>query len=153
MSLAEYKRKRKFDTTTEPKPVIKRSRKGNIYSIQEHHARNLHWDLRLEKDGVLMSFAMPKIPPRKSGLKRLAVRTEDHPLDYALWTGSIPAGQYGAGTVTLWDQGTYDVIDEKKGKKYIININGQKLHGRYALVKFKKNYWLFFKMKRMIIKD
>ena len=116
MALEKYKKKRKFTKTPEPKPVVKHSKKGNIYSMQEHHARNLHWDLRLEKDGVLMSFAIPKKPPKRAGLKRLAVQTEDHPLDYAFWTGEIPQGEYGGGEVKLWDRGTYEMLDEKKGK-------------------------------------
>ncbi len=148
MALEQYKKKRKFDKTSEPKPVVKHSKAGNIYSMQEHHARNLHWDLRLEKEGVLMSFAIPKKPAKRAGIKRLAVQTEDHPLDYAFWTGIIPEGEYGAGKVKLWDRGTYKMLDEKKGKKYIIEIKGKQLKGKYALVKFRDKNWLFFKMKK-----
>jgi len=148
MVLEQYKKRRKFDKTPEPKAVKKRSKGKNIYSIQEHHARNLHWDLRLEKDGVLMSFAIPKNPPKKAGLKRLAVQTEDHPLDYAFWTGNIPEGEYGGGEVKLWDKGTYEMLDEEKGKKYIIDIKGKELEGKYALIKFRDKNWLFFKMKK-----
>ncbi len=148
MSLTQYKKKRKFTKTPEPKPVVKKSKTGDIYSIQEHHARNLHWDLRLEKDGVLKSFAIPKKPPKKVGLKRLAVQTEDHPLDYAYWKGTIPKGEYGAGEVKVWDRGRYKMLDEKKEKKYIIEIKGRKLKGKYALIKFRDKNWLFFKMKK-----
>jgi DNA ligase D-like protein (predicted 3'-phosphoesterase) len=148
MALEQYKKKRKFNKTPEPKPVVKKSKAGNIYSVQQHHARSLHWDLRLEKDGALMSFAIPKKPPKKAGLKRLAVKTEDHPLDYAFWTGKIPAGEYGGGEVKLWDKGTYEMLDEQKGKKYIVDITGKQLKGKYALVRFRDKNWLFFKMKK-----
>jgi len=147
MPLESYKKKRKFNKTPEPKPVVKKSKIGNIYSIQEHHAQRLHWDLRLEKDGVLKSFAITKKPPKKAGLKRLAVQTEDHPVDYAFWTGTIPKGEYGAGKVKIWDKGTYELLDYKKDKKYVLDIHGKILKGKYALVRFREKNWLFFKMK------
>ena len=123
--------------------------KNKKYVIQEHHASHLHWDLRLEMDGVLKSWAVPKEPPIKEGIKRLAVPVEDHPLDYAEFEGIIPEGQYGAGEVITWDKGTYEPIkiDEKK---IIVKIHGDKLKGKYCLIKTKfrgKDNWLFFKMR------
>lgn len=118
-----------------------------IYVIHEHHATHLHWDLRLEMKGVLKSWAIPKEPPKKEGEKRLAIQVEDHNIDYASFSGTIPEGQYGAGKVIIWDKGTYEPIDVKDNK-IIFKIKGKKLKGIYALVKFKppKN-WLFFKKK------
>jgi DNA ligase D-like protein (predicted 3'-phosphoesterase) len=116
------------------------------YVIHEHHATHLHWDLRLEMNGVLKSWAVPKEPSENE--KRLAVQVEDHPLGYEKFEGTIPEGQYGAGKVIIWDKGTYEPIDVSD-KKMIIKINGKKLKGIYVLVKFKppKN-WLFFKKKK-----
>ena len=118
-----------------------------IYVIQKHDATHLHYDLRLEMDGVLKSWAVPKIPPTESGVKRLAVQVEDHPIDYANFEGTIPEGQYGAGTVEIWDKGKY-VLKEKTSDKLIFEIRGNKLKGLYCLVRFKgKENWLFFKKK------
>lgn len=119
-----------------------------IYVIQEHHASHLHWDLRLEMDGVLKSWAIPKEPPIDANVKRLAVEVEDHPLEYAAFEGTISEGQYGAGEVKIWDKGTYDPIDIQEGK-IIVNVDGAKLKGEYCLIKTKlqKNSWLFFKKK------
>lgn len=127
--------------------LIKKVSKKLIYVIHEHHATHLHWDLRLEMKGVLKSWAIPKEPPKKEGEKRLAIQVEDHDIDYASFSGTIPEGQYGAGKVIIWDKGTYEPIDVKD-KKIIFKINGKKLKGTYVLVKFKppKN-WLFFKKK------
>ncbi len=120
------------------------------YSIQKHDASTLHYDLRLEKEGVLKSWAIPKGPSKKPSDKRLAIQTEDHPLDYAFFEGEIEEGQYGAGTVELWDQGTYNPIKWKEDE-IIIEIRGEKLDGNYVLIRFQpdenpKN-WLFFKKK------
>lgn len=122
--------------------------KGKIYSIQEHHASHLHWDLRLEMGGMLKSWAIPKEPSKDPKVKRLAVAVEDHPLNYAFFEGEIPEGLYGAGKVKVWDKGTYEMLEQETGKKYIISIKGKKLKGNYCLIKFKpgKN-WLFFKKK------
>jgi DNA ligase D-like protein (predicted 3'-phosphoesterase) len=119
--------------------------KGNIYVIQKHSATRLHYDLRLEMNDVLKSWAVPKEPPLKSGVRRLAIQVEDHPLEYADYEGNIPKGEYGAGTVEIWDKGTFNLVDRKENK-LIIDINGQKLNGTYVLVRLKQpKNWLFFK--------
>lgn len=121
-----------------------------IYVIQEHHASHLHWDLRLEMNGVLKSWAVPKEPPLETGIKRLAVPVEDHPLGYESFQGKITEGQYGAGDVIIWDKGTYEPTSIKDDK-IVFNINGEKLKGEYCLVKTKfqgKDNWLFFKTKK-----
>lgn len=116
-----------------------------IYRIQKHDASQLHYDLRLEKHGFLKSWAVPKEPPRRKGKKRLAIQVDDHSLEYADFEGRIPEGQYGAGTVELWDTGTYELIEWSK-KKIVCEINGKKLKGRYCLIQFKgEDKWLFFK--------
>ncbi len=156
MTLEEYGKKRDFSRTTEPEALVKRSGTGDIYVIQKHHARNLHYDLRLEMDGVLKSWAIPKEPPLDEKTKRLAVMTEDHPLDYATFEGVIPEGQYGAGRVGVWDKGTFN-LEERGADKFIVNIQGMRLEGRYALIKLKPgggfkggNNWLFFKIKGVV---
>jgi len=117
-----------------------------IYIIQKHHTSHLHYDLRLEHNGVLKSWAIPKEPPKVPGIKRLAVAVPDHELGYEKFEGEIPKGSYGAGKVELWDSGHYEA--EKFDKDHIIvDISGKKLKGRYLLIKLKgqdKN-WLFFK--------
>ena len=146
MSLKEYKNKRNFDKTSEPKGQL-REGQGNIYVIQKHAATHLHYDLRLEMDGTLKSWAIPKEPPIDLGVKRLAVQVEDHPISYATFQGTISEGEYGAGTVEIWDKGTYRLIDRKEDK-LIVEINGEKLRGTYVLVRLKsKQNWLFFKKK------
>jgi DNA ligase D-like protein (predicted 3'-phosphoesterase) len=144
MELKEYWKKRDFEKTNEPKGDEKTSR-GNIYVIHKHQAKHLHYDLRLEMDGVLKSWAVPKSPPTEKGIKRLAVQVEDHPIDYANFEGTIPEGQYGAGTVEIWDKGQF-VLKERSKDKLIFEIKGNKLKGDYCLVRFKgKENWLFFK--------
>ena len=153
MSLKEYKEKRDFSKTTEPKDSkIKRKKKGLAYAIQHHQASHLHFDLRLEEEGVLKSWAIPKIPlGLEKGIKRLAVETEDHPLGYEEFEGTIPEGEYGAGTVEIWDSGDYLLLQRTSSKR-IMEIRGEKLKGTYCLIKLKakdpedKN-WLFFKLK------
>lgn len=151
MSLKEYTKKRNFSKTSEPKGKIseKKSRKL-IYVIQKHHASHLHYDLRLEMDGVLRSWAVPKEPPKEKGIKRLAVQTEDHPIGYEKFHGTIPKGEYGGGRVEIWDKGFYElkIADSKKIEFF---IRGKKLKGMYVLVK--TNFgakpgksWLFFKI-------
>ena len=118
-----------------------------VYVIQKHQATHLHFDLRLEHDGVLKSWAIPKTPPTESGMRRLALQVEDHPLEYASFEGVIPEGEYGAGTVEIWDKGQY-ILKSKKENKWIIEILGKRLKGIYCLVQFKgKKNWLFFKKK------
>ena len=146
MSLNEYWRKRDFQKTREPKGEYELVEE-KIYVIQKHDASHLHFDLRLEMDGVLKSWAVPKEPPTTQGVKRLAVQVEDHPLEYANFEGIIPEGQYGAGTVEIWDEGQYK-LRSKKEDKWIIEILGNRLKGTYCLVRFKGNKnWLFFKKK------
>jgi DNA ligase D-like protein (predicted 3'-phosphoesterase) len=117
-----------------------------VYVIHEHHAKRLHWDLRLEMDDVLKSWALPRGAPMKDE-KRLAVQVEDHPVEYAAFEGVIPEGNYGAGKVMIWDNGTFD-IESRKEKKIVVNIHGTKLKGRYCLLHFRPDKsWLFFKIK------
>lgn len=146
MGLNDYWQKRNFEKTKEPRGEAKRN-KGKIYVIQKHAATHLHYDLRLEMDGVLKSWAVPKTPPTESGVRRLAVQVEDHPIEYADFEGRIPEGQYGAGTVEVWDKGEY-VLKDRKEDKLIFEIKGMKLKGVYCLVRFKgKKNWLFFRKK------
>ncbi len=146
MSLKEYRRKRDFQKTIEPTGEVSVS-KRRIYVIQRHAASHLHFDLRLEMDGVLKSWAIPKEPSTSVGVKRLAVHVEDHPIEYASFEGIIPEGEYGAGTVEIWDKGTYNLIDRKEDK-LIVEINGAKLSGTYVMIRLKdKKNWLFFKKK------
>ncbi len=123
-------------------------KKKLIYVIHEHHATHLHWDLRLEMEGVLKSWAVPKIPSTEKETKRLAIQVEDHPISYAKFKGIIPEGNYGAGEVKIWDNGTYELI-EKNSKKIIIELHGKKLKGKYCLIKTNytnKKSWLFFRL-------
>lgn len=116
------------------------------FVIQQHKATKLHWDLRLEIGDVLKSWAVTKLPPKKVNLKRLAIKTPDHDKKYLTFEGKISEGSYGAGTVKIWDKGTYKLID-KKPKKIIIQLRGKKLTGKYALIKttYAKNSWIFFR--------
>lgn len=120
--------------------------KNNIYVIQKHDATHLHYDMRLEINDVLKSWAIPKTPPREKGIKRLAIQTEDHPIEYASFEGVISEGNYGAGSVEIWDKGTFE-IEENEKDKLVIHINGKKLEGRYCLIRFKgqEKNWLLFK--------
>jgi len=158
MSLARYKAKRDFSRTNEPRGAQtgKRSRRRFLFVIQKHAARRLHYDFRLELDGVLKSWALPKGIPTMKGEKRLAVQVEDHPVDYANFEGTIPAGNYGAGTVMLWDAGICEAVDDqpveglRKGK-LLIQLEGQKLKGHWALIRMRpredrdENAWLIIK--------
>ena len=147
--LSEYASKRRFEETPEPKGGEKKSARL-IFVVQEHHARRLHYDLRLESGGVLKSWAVPKGIPENSGERRLAVQTEAHPYDYANFEGTIPKGQYGAGTVEIWDKGTFEP-KLWEDDKIEFTLNGQRLKGRYVLVRLKKakedNAWLLLKGK------
>ncbi len=155
MSLREYQKKRDFERTKEPRGDVReaKGKEDKIFVIQKHDARKLHYDLRLEIDGVLKSWAVPKEPPTTEGIKRLAVQTEDHPLEYADFEGTIEEGLYGAGTVEIWDKGTFKP-EKIEDKKIIFELNGKKMRGKFVLIKLKpaprlkgKNNWLFFKKK------
>jgi len=151
--LEEYVRKRDFTATTEPLGQIAED-KLTIFVVQEHQARRLHYDLRLSREGVLKSWAVPKGIPEKHGLKRLAIQTEDHPLEYSKFEGSIPQGQYGAGTVKTWDKGSYK-LKIWTGDMVEFLLKGDRLNGMYVLVKLKKSSqkpgvqkeWLLMKLK------
>lgn len=117
-----------------------------IFVIQKHSARTLHYDFRLEKDGVLKSWAVPKGIPLKPGIKRLAIETEDHDFKYANWEGTIPKGHYGAGKVEVWDEGKYEV-EEWLEDRIVFKLNGNRAKGRYCIVPFKKaeeKTWILF---------
>ncbi len=135
MSLREYRGKR--DPGATPEPFAKsgrRRRKQPIFVVQRHDARRLHYDFRLERDGVLASWAVPKGIPVDPGAKALAVHVEDHPLDYATFEGEIPKGQYGAGTVEIWDRGTYELVEEKPDGGLTVRLDGGRLQGLWTLV-------------------
>jgi len=163
--LADYRARRNFTVTTEPSgEEQKKIGKEPIFVIQKHDARTLHYDFRLEIDGVLKSWAIPKGPSLNPSIKRLAVPTEDHPLGYAEFEGVIPEGQYGAGPVMVWDIGTYvNIKRDKKGKlqpikkcykegRIEVYLEGEKLYGDFALIRTSrttkgKHNWLLIKMK------
>ena len=157
MGLTEYKRKRNFGTTAEPKggkPLPKSVKGASHFVIQKHDASRLHYDFRLEMDGVLKSWAIPKGLPWKQGEKHLAVEVEDHPIEYATFEGIIPKGQYGGGTVMVWDQGKYYVYGEqplkslREGKLHLV-LDGKKAKGEWTLIRLRsdsdKNQWLILK--------
>ena len=131
--LETYKRKRDAKSTPEPFGGTK-SGKRPIFVVQRHDARRLHYDFRLERDGVLLSWAVPKGVPMQPGEQRLAVHVEDHPLEYAGFEGEIPAGNYGAGTVEIWDKGTYELVEEKPNGGLTVRLHGQRLDGLWSLV-------------------
>jgi bifunctional non-homologous end joining protein LigD len=144
--LREYKGKRDFSTTPEPAGDLP-SEGGGLYVVQEHHARRLHYDLRLEREGVLKSWAIPKGMPEGAGEKRLAIEVEDHPVEYGGFEGTIPKGEYGAGTVSIWDRGRYRAL-AWGGDTIEVEIMGARLKGRYILTRFKKageKQWLIFR--------
>ena len=144
-SLREYRKKRSFTDT--PEPDGSEAAPGNEarFVIQEHHARRLHWDLRLEHDGVLASWALPRGVPADPEENRLAVRTEDHPLAYIDFHGEIPKGQYGAGTMTIWDSGTYEV-EKWEDRKVIVRLHGEKVSGLYSLFATRGKDWMIHRM-------
>jgi len=150
-SLTEYKKKRKFDKTPEPGPKKKRTRTGHLFVVQKHRATQLHYDFRLEADGVLKSWAVPKGPSLDPKVKRLAMQVEDHPVDYAKFEGVIPEGEYGGGTVMVWDYGTYepeetDDVSEALSKGELkFSLNGEKLKGSWVLVRTRDRQWLLMK--------
>ncbi len=140
MSLREYHRKRDFRQTDEPKGGTRRRKDARTFVVQHHRASTEHDDFRLELDGVLKSWAVPKRVSRKVGVKRLAVETEDHPLEYARFEGTIPEGQYGAGTVEIWDHGTWEPDGDPRAGlrqgKLAFTLHGDRMNGRWALVRF-----------------
>ena len=153
MPLEEYRRKRKFTETSEPVGRVRRKDHRRIFVVQKHDASRLHYDFRLAVNGVLASWAVPKGPSMNPADKRLAVRTEDHPLEYADFEGVIPEGHYGAGPVMVWDHGTYepeaDIPPEKqlaRGKIDVV-LQGEKLRGGFTLIQTgsERNRWLLVK--------
>ena len=150
-SLTEYKKKRRFTKTPEPGPEKKRTKTGRIFVVQKHRATQLHYDFRLEVDGVLKSWAVPKGPSLDPKVRRLAMQVEDHPVDYAQFEGVIPEGEYGGGTVMVWDYGTYkpeetDNVGEALRKGELkFSLNGKKLKGGWVLVRTRDRQWLLIK--------
>src|SRR5271166_5013095 len=157
MSLKEYSRKRSFDKTPEPEPRAQSSPAGNYFCVQRHDATRLHYDFRLEVDGALKSWAVPKGPSLEPLAKHLAMHVEDHPLDYGSFEGNIPKGEYGGGSVMLWDRGTYELLGDGPALAQIergdfkFRLHGEKLKGEFALVlmrgRGKGNEWLIIKKK------
>ncbi|SIO47631.1 DNA polymerase ligase N-terminal domain-containing protein [Chitinophaga niabensis] len=156
MSLAKYKQKRNFKQTSEP--VSGKAEGKHIFVVQRHHATRLHYDFRLEIDGTLKSWAVPKGPSLNPADKRLAMEVEDHPYDYKDFEGQIPARNYGAGYVYIWDKGTFELLDKKgnalkewKSGNMKVVLHGKKLKGEFAIVKMKggreENAWLLIKHK------
>jgi bifunctional non-homologous end joining protein LigD len=149
MSLNEYHRKRDFKVTSEPKGESTSKHKKLIYVIQKHQARNLHYDFRLEWNGVLLSWAVPKGPSLDPSVKRLAMHVEDHPIEYATFEGVIPEGEYGGGTVMVWDRGTWEPevpnVDEALTHGELkFRLEGRKLKGSWVLVRTPRG-WLLIK--------
>src|SRR5437762_5364310 len=132
--LSEYRRKRDPKQTPEPFEGKRRRKREPIFVVQRHDARRLHYDFRLERDGALASWAVPKGVPLEPGQQHLAVHVEDHPLEYAKFEGEIPAGQYGAGTVEIWDAGTFELVERKRDGGLTVRLHGERLDGTWALV-------------------
>lgn len=160
-NLSSYRKKRNFKCTSEPQGSSDSAQGGRRFVIQKHDASSPHYDFRLEVKGVLVSWAIPKGPSTNPADKRLAIQTEDHPLDYAQFEGCIPSGEYGAGTVLVWDTGTYRNLRAEKGgsaksmetslEEGLVEVwlQGEKLSGGYALKRIqdgKKSQWLLIKM-------
>jgi bifunctional non-homologous end joining protein LigD len=143
--LGSYKAKRDFGKTPEPKGARGKERGAARFVVQEHNARRLHWDLRLEREGTLASWALPRGVPDHPDENRLAVRTEDHPLDYLEFHGEIPKGEYGAGTMTIWDSGTYEA-EKFRDDEVIATFHGERVHGRYALFRTRETDWMIHRM-------
>ena len=157
MSIEKYREKRSFDKTPEPAPSVHPKRPGPLtFCVQRHHATNLHYDFRLELDGALKSWAVPKGPSLDPADKRLAMMVEDHPLQYGGFEGVIPKGNYGAGSVMLWDRGTFEMLGDLTPQEqlakgdYKFRLHGEKLKGEFAIVRMKRgkgNEWLLLKKK------
>ena len=155
--LTKYRSMRDAAKTPEPVPRSKPAvGQGNTFVIQEHHARRLHYDFRLERDGVLVSWAVPKNLPETTAVNHLAVHTEDHPLEYGGFEGTIPKGEYGGGKVIIWDAGTYDTEkfnDAGEKGEVIVTLHGHRISGRYALIQTDGNQWLAHRMKDQHVFD
>jgi bifunctional non-homologous end joining protein LigD len=160
MTLKEYHRKRRFGVTPEPIGRVKRRSRRCIFVVQKHNASRLHYDFRVALSGLLVSWALPKGPSMNPADKRLAIRTEDHPLEYAKFEGVIPAGQYGAGTVMVWDLGPYASKDGPPGEqlargKMVVTLQGTKLRGGFTLIQTgirpsnssQKQRWMLIKQR------
>jgi len=143
--LSSYRRKRDLEASPEPGGDRQAAAAGSRFVIQEHHASHLHWDLRLEHDGVLASWALPKGVPAHPDENRLAVRTEDHPLEYLEFEGEIPKGSYGAGTMAVWDRGTYQA-EKFRDDEVIATLSGERIQGRYALFQTRGKNWMIHRM-------
>ena len=146
MPLDQYRKKRDFGKTPEPTGGAKRKR-GKLprFVVQEHHATSLHWDFRLERDGVLVSWAVPKGIPPDPKRNHLAVHVEDHPLDYIDFAGDIPAGNYGAGKVLIWDNGTYET-EKWSDREVMVILRGKRVQGRYVLFRTRGEDWMIHRM-------
>src|SRR5262249_27961570 len=145
----EYEAKRDFDATPEPKgksPAKRRTKDAAPrFVVQEHHARALHWDLRLERDGVLASWAVPKGIPPDPKKNHLAVQTEDHPMEYLDFAGDIPKGEYGGGSMRVWDTGTFDT-HKWSDREVMVTLHGERVDGRYVLFRTRGNQWMIHRM-------
>jgi bifunctional non-homologous end joining protein LigD len=149
--LAEYNRRRRFNVTPEPAGKAGRVRKQQLeFVVQKHRASRLHYDFRLEHDGVMLSWAVPKGPSLEPSNRRFAMQTEDHPIEYNQFEGVIPEGEYGAGTVMIWDRGTWEPevgdVDRALAKGDLkFTLHGQKLRGSWVLVRMRERQWLLIK--------
>lgn len=152
--LSEYRRKRDASRTPEPVPVAGPVPQGNddTFVIQEHHASALHWDFRLERDGVLVSWAVPKGLPMDPKSNRLAIQTEDHPLEYASFAADIPIGEYGGGRVTIWDAGHY-TTQKWSERELMVVLDGERVQGRFVLFRTKDKTWMMHRMDGAIRDD
>src|SRR5918996_1345177 len=146
-NLDRYRSKRDFSATPEPSPQAAEedSERTLRFVVQEHHARSLHWDLRLEHEGALASWAVPKGIPPDPRRNHLAVRTEDHPVEYLDFHGEIPAGEYGAGTMKIWDRGTYEV-HKFRADEVMVTFHGERVRGRYVLFRTGGKNWMIHRM-------
>ncbi len=143
--LEEYNKKRQFNNTPEPEGKVAGESKQR-FVVQKHQASHLHYDFRLEMDGILKSWAVPKGVPEAAGIRRLAVQVEDHPVDYIDFAGRIPDGQYGSGIVEIWDAGEYE-LEKRLPDRLEFKLKGRRLSGGYVIIHTDKNNWLLLKRK------
>ncbi len=144
-ALSEYQAKRDFRETPEPAGSVTQPADQPRFVVQEHHATSLHWDLRLERDGVLVSWALPKGIPPDPRVNHLAVHTEDHPMQYLTFHGDIPSGNYGAGSMTVWDTGTYET-EKWDDREVIVILRGRRAQGRHVLFQTRGKQWMIHRM-------